>query len=82
MKIKKNIKSLLQRNLTEKYLKNSFTNETTKIDIDLVEETGYESSLYFQLKKFSTNELMYKLCHSNPNSNEKKIIKRIINERE
>lgn len=82
MIFKRSQKSAKQKEYTEKYLKNSLKNETTKINIDALHGQNDESSfLYNHLSKLSTQDLIYKLENEKLSSNEKKIVKRILNER-
>lgn len=82
MKFKRNPKSLKQKEFTEKYLKGSVKNETIKIDVDSLDASNDEIKyLYERLSKLPTQDLIYKIENEKLTSNEKKILKRILNER-
>lgn len=81
MKFKRSAKSIKQKELTEKYLSNSFRNETTKIDVSALNKKNDKNDLYNRLSQLHTNDLQYKLENERISLAEKRIIKRIISER-
>lgn len=82
MIFKKNKKSLKQRELTQKYLKDSVKNETTKINVDALHSTNGELDfLYERLSKLDNKSLVYKLENEKVTPSEKRVILKILDER-
>lgn len=82
MGFKRSQKSIMQREFTEKYLKNSVKNETTKIDIDALKVMNENSlSLYDHFSRFESQDLAYELENGKLTFKEKRVIKKILNER-
>lgn len=82
MKFKKSEKSIKQKELTEKYLNKSFRNETTRINVNNLNNLGDELAfLYTVLNKLETKALVYKIENEKVTPNEKKVIEMILDER-
>ncbi len=83
MKFKRSSKSAKQKELTSKFLKDSVRNETTKINVDILNANGDSVDfLYKRYSKLDSKALKYKLENEKISSNEKKVIKKILNERD
>lgn len=79
---KRSEKSAKQKELTQKYLKDSFKNETTKINIDALNNSNTDIEfLYDRFQTLDSTALKYKLVNEKLTNDEKKVIKRILDER-
>lgn len=83
MAFKRSEKSIRQNELTEKYLKNSVRNETTKIDIESLKASSDNKNvtLYDHFSQFESQDLAYELENGKLSFKEKRVIKKILNER-
>lgn len=84
MALKKKNKNIskLQKEYTEKYLKNSVQDETAKIDLNQFNMDKNENDLlYDKYINLSTKDLQYHLKSGTLSKKEETVVKKILNER-
>lgn len=84
MALKKKNKNIskLQKEYTEKYLKNSVQDETAKIDLNQFNMDKNENDLlYDKYINLSTKDLEYHLHSGTLSKKEETVVKKILNER-
>lgn len=84
MALKKKNKNIskLQKEYTDKYLKNSVQDETAKIDLKRFNmDKNEEDLLYDKFLQLSTRDLEYHLHSGSLSKKEETVIKKILNER-